>query len=94
MEIVIGASPVRPVGKSGTGEHGGVIEAKILGVRNSRNRQGYPPMGRREKRKWKESQDPDNSCVLTLLVPHKYKIPKDLDSGNYKAFLRFVKHQR
>ena len=93
MEIVIGATPARPVGKNGPSEHGGVIEAKVLSLRNSRSRMAYPPMGRKEKRKWKEAQDPGNSCVMTLLVPHKYKLPKDLDSGNYKIFLRFLKQR-
>jgi hypothetical protein len=31
---------------------------------------------------------------MTLLVPEGYYVPADIDSGNYRVFLRFVPQQR
>lgn len=93
MKIVIGSTPIRPVGKNEKGEQGGVLEAKVLEIRNSRRRPSYPQTGNWGKRRMRETIDPDNSCVLTLLVPQKNKMPKDLKSGKYKIYLRFKKQR-
>ena len=92
MEIVIGATQrVEFKGKKpDTREN--LIEARVLNVRPPRRR----PSGARqvERRHGQPSYDPAAGRVLVLLVPEGYHIPSDLDSGNYRVFLRFSQKKK
>ena len=92
MDIVIG--PACPAG-SGLHENqplkSGFVEAKMLSVREPRSHPGSPPVGQRERRGEKQTGDPINGRVLTLLIPEGYKIPRDIDSDNYRVFIRFTR---
>jgi len=92
MEIVIGATPrvdpsrAKDIGQSG----GGIVEARVLGVRAPRKREGTPPAGQRERRTGKQTPDPAGGRVMLLLIPEGHKLPRDVESGNYRVFVRFV----
>ncbi|MFH0724988.1 MAG: hypothetical protein V2B19_01295 [Pseudomonadota bacterium] len=90
MEIVIGAA--RSVGSPGKKiEAGGnMIEARVLNVRPPRRRPAGPGAGRVERRNGQPAYDPAAGRVMVLLVPEGYHIPPDIDSGNYRVFLRFA----
>lgn len=91
MEIIIGAAaPVGMPGPKIAASGSGIVEAKILNIRSPRRRQGNPPAGERDRRGKKNAQDPTGGRVMVLLVPEGYTLPKDLTTGNYRIFLRFV----
>jgi hypothetical protein len=94
MEIVIGAA--RPVGSPGKKvEAGGnMIEARVLNVRPPRRRPAGPGTGRVERRNGQPAYDPAAGRVMVLLVPEGYHIPPDIDSGNYRVFLRFAPRKK
>ncbi|HDL07349.1 MAG: hypothetical protein DRG59_04085 [Deltaproteobacteria bacterium] len=94
MDIVIGAtSPVGQPPRKSVGP-GNFIEAAILNIRPPRRGQGKPPAGRTDRRSDKYSGDPVGSRVVVLLVPEGSAIPNDIDSGNYRIFLRFAKRKK
>lgn len=79
MDIVIGESA--RIGPSDQYRPGGdepfSVEARLLEIRDRR-----------------ESGDSGRpSRVITLLVPEGQKIPRGLESGDYRIYLRFV-HRR
>jgi hypothetical protein len=91
MDIIIG--PTSSVGLSGRREienGSGAVEAKVLSIRPPRQRRGKPPVGEDERRARNTYEDPASGRVMVLLVPEGYKVPKDIESGNYRIFLRFV----
>ena len=96
MEIVIGRTP--PVGPppakaAGSGEF---IEAKMLNLRPPRRRRGTPP-GQKERRNRSggiNASDPVGGRVMTLLIPNGFAIPQDIESGDYRIFLRFAKRKK
>ncbi|MBN1930338.1 MAG: hypothetical protein JW786_01850 [Desulfobacterales bacterium] len=91
MEIIIGSTqPVGPPVLKGIGTNTGMIEAKVLNIRPSRKRQRQLQHGTIERRKKKITSDPSGGRVLVLLIPDGYKLPKGIESGNYRVFLRFV----
>ena len=91
MDIVIGATPPgRYYGKKEPSGSGQVVEARLLGVRSPRKKQGTPPVGQKERRTARRATDPSDGRVLVLLVPDGCRIPRDLGSGKYKVMLRFV----
>ena len=94
MEIVIGAA--RPVGSPGKKAvaGGNVIEARVLNVRTPRRRPVGPGAGRVERRNGQPAYDPAAGRVMVLLVPEGYHIPPDIDSGNYRVFLRFASKRK
>ncbi len=53
------------------------VEARCLEIRDKRSDQGSAVSGR----------------VITLLVPEGYKIPRGVETGDYRIYLRFV-HRR
>ena len=94
MEIVIGkASPVGPPPKKGAGA-GDFIEARMLHVRPPRRRRGNAPTGAKDRRGNLKSLDPVGSRVMVLLVPDGFRIPQDIDSGNYRVFIRFAPRKK
>jgi hypothetical protein len=91
MDIIIGATPsVGLPGRKGTDNSAGAVEAKVLSIRAPRQRRGKPPVGEDERRAARSYEDPANGRVMVLLVPEGYKVPRDIESGNYRIFLRFV----
>jgi hypothetical protein len=92
MEIVIGAIPsvTRPKDQAAQSMPGS-IEAKVLHVRPPRSQSKRTYQGQDKRTNNNNKQDPTGGLVLMLLVPEGYKLPKDLHSGNYRTFLRFVR---
>ncbi len=95
MDILIGKIPQieafeRIESKPQRVENESVIEAKMLNIRPPRKRRSKPPKGE-ERRSDRGYQDPGNSRVIVLLIPEGNKIPKEIESGNYRVFLRFAK---
>jgi hypothetical protein len=94
MEFVVGAPT--PIGSPGKRlpDQPQVVEARVLNVRPPRRRVEGPAKNREDRRKQSSRQDPAAGRVMTLLVPEGYHVPADIDSGNYRVFLRFVPQQR
>jgi hypothetical protein len=94
MEIVIGATRrVGPPGKK-IEPSGNIIEARVLNVRPPRRRPAGPGAGQVERRNGQSAYDPASGRVIVLLVPEGYHIPADIDSGNYRVFLRFAPRKK
>ncbi len=55
------------------------VEAKILEIRDRKDVTG--------------SRGASNGRIITLLVPEGQKIPRGVDSGDYRIYLKFV-HRR
>ena len=90
MEIVIGATPrVGAPLKRTPAAGGGYVEAKVLNVRPPRRRQERAP-NQGDRRTKKNAVDPASGRVMTLMIPEGYNIPRDIESGNYRIFLRFA----
>jgi hypothetical protein len=91
MHIIIGPTyAVESPGTRNPAAMNGPVEARVLGVRAPRERPGNPPNGQKDRRTKKDRPDPKGGRVMLLLVPEGFKIPKDVESGNYKVLLRFV----
>ena len=71
-----------------------VVEARVLNVRPPRRGGGNPAKNQEDRRKQSPRKDPAAGRVMTLLVPEGHFVPADIDSGNYRVFLRFVPRQR
>ena len=70
----------------------GLIEAKVLAVRPPRRRSTPPPAGRPDQRRHHgPAQDPPGARVLVLLIADGTQVPADLETGAYRAFVRFTK---
>lgn len=92
MEIIIGGiRSLDASGKAPLAANNSSIEARVLDIRAPRKRDGRPPQGQNERRTAKSPSDPANARIMTILIPEGQKIPKDIASGNYKLFLRFVR---
>lgn len=92
MHIIIGETPkTASVGDRAPQVTPGVIEAKVLNVRPARNRRTGTYSGQDKRVGNSASQDPPSGRVMVLLIPEGYKIPKDIQSGNYRTLLRFVR---
>lgn len=68
-------------------------EAKVLNTRSSRKRLCKLPYGERNRRKT-NSPDPSNGRVVTLMVTNGNSVPPDIDSGKYRAVVKFVPENR
>jgi hypothetical protein len=91
MRIVIGDTPrVGPAGQYRSDSEPAVLEARLLDIRKPRKRRGDPPVGQAERRENGDPSDPPAGQVLTLLIPEGHRIPRGVESGNYRIFLRFV----
>jgi len=94
MDFVVGAPrPIGPPGKRLPNQPQ-VVEARILNVRPPRRGVRGPGAKQDNRRGRSPEQDPAAGRVMTLLVPEGYYVPADIDSGNYRVFLRFVPQQR
>ena len=90
MRIVIGDTPrVGPSGQYRPDMDSGLVEAKLLDIRAPRKERGEPPDGT-ERREHSDKSDPAAGRIVVLLVPEGYKIPKGVESGNCRIYLRFV----
>jgi len=94
MEIIIGATPRVGAPPKQTPKAGGsYVEAKVLNVRPPRRRQERAP-GQGDRRTDKNAVDPVGGQVMTLMIPEGYTIPRDIQTGSYRIFLRFVSQRR
>jgi hypothetical protein len=90
MDIVIGSAPrINFAGRNSPEMEGSLVEARLLDVRGPRKRRGPPPEGD-ERRDFGPVEDPVTGRVLVLLVPEGHRIPRGVESGSYKIFLRFL----
>ena len=91
MEIIIGSTmPLVPhlPAKKAEPAPSGMIEAKLLHVRPPRKGVAGPSG---MERRGKTTKDPIKGRVLTIMVPDGDVLPRDLESGDYKVYLRFQK---
>jgi len=92
MEIVIGATPrVAQIRDKTPQTLPGAIEAKVLHVRPPRNGRRGPYNGQDKRVYGSPREDPAGGQVIILLIEEGYKVPKDIQSGNYRALVRFVR---
>lgn len=68
-----------------------LIEAKLLSVRAPRRRPPRWPNRNAERRAHRDERDPTSGRVLVLLIPDGQQLPKELERGKYRVFLRFVR---
>jgi hypothetical protein len=94
MEFVVGAP--QPIGPPGKQPHSQpqVVEARVLNVRQPRRGPAGAEGKKENRRNHSPQQDPAAGRVMVLLVPEGYYLPADIDSGNYRVFLRFVPGKR
>ena len=91
MEIIIGAPPrVGAAEKNRKERQGEFVEGKILGVRQPRKYFLNPPMGEKDRRSESHISDPMGGRVLTLLIPDGYKVPNNIENGEFRILMRFV----
>jgi hypothetical protein len=94
MRIVIGDTPrVGAAGQYRSDLEPAMLEAKLLDIRKPRKRSGDPPVGQAERRGSGDPADPASGQVLTLLIPEGHRIPRGVESGNYRIYLRFVQRR-
>ncbi len=90
MEIIIGSTP--PLTPDFPAKQNpppsGFIEAKLLHVRLPRKGVAGPSG---MERRGKKTKDPLKGRVLTLMVADGDLLPRDIDSGAYKVYLRLQK---
>lgn len=67
------------------------VNAKILGMRSSRQLPMYFRDGYMEKRADRVMKDPADSKVITLIVENGDKIPHDIEKGDYLISIKFTK---
>jgi len=89
MDYVIGRIPRPGMAQGKTAREGQSIEAKVLHVREPRRRQQEAVEG--EDRRKSSATDPPGARVLVVLVPDAYRLPEDIEQGDYRVFLRFVR---
>ena len=92
MDIRIGAvAPVGPLTEKSVTPPA-LIEAKVLAVRAPRRgRQGIPRGRADERRSDSPAQDPPGARVLLLMIPDGGSLPDDIQTGAYRAFVRFTR---
>ena len=92
MEIVIGdASPVGSPATKDSITIGGMVEAKMLNIRPPRKRgRAHSKAWDNKRRQEKYGQDPGDGRIMVILVPDGYRIPKDIDTREYKILMRFI----
>ena len=67
------------------------VEAKLLAIRAPRRRGEKPPPGVERRDERNKNQDPAGGKVLVLMIPDGTRLPENLESGEYRVFLRFSK---
>ncbi len=94
MHFVIGA-PQRigpPSQKQET--KNGQLEARILNVRSPRKRPRRKSFRPQDRRYRSPEHDTASGRVMVLLVPEGYQIPRDINSGEYRVFVRFARRRK
>lgn len=69
-----------------------LIEGRVLQVRTARgavNPTAEPRLG--EKRQIESPNDPLTARTLTIMVKEGFRLPEDLEGGEYRVFLHIVK---
>lgn len=94
MEIVIGATQRVEMASGRHEAMGNVVEARVLNVRPSRRRPKGPGHQQEKRRQGQAHFDPAAGRVVVLLVPEGYQIPQDINSDNYRVFLRFAPRRK
>lgn len=89
MDFVVGRIPRIGTASDQKAKEKLGIEAKILHVREPRRRREEERKG--EERRGSSQTDPPGARVLVVLVPEAYRLPEDLDDGDFRVFLRFVR---
>ncbi len=90
MEIVIGDTSAVGSPTVKEGRTGGLVEAKVLNIRAPRKRKVNTTVWKDKRRKEKYGHDPGDGRIMVLLVPDGYKIPKDIETREYKVLMRFI----
>ena len=67
------------------------MEARILYMRKPRTTAMQAHTIPRERRRRDVQPDPLSARVVMLLIPEGYRLPNDINSGNYRVFLRLQK---
>ncbi len=92
MDFVVGRTVRVSQTESSKSEQSGFIEAKILHVREPRRRRSPDPEAHHGKeRRAVAETDPPGARVLVMLVPDAYRLPEDIDQGEYRVFLRITR---
>ncbi len=94
MDIRIGtAAPTVATGQADKqiSRTGSGVEARLLAIRMPRRKPGGPPAKVDERRGAKRAPDPPSGRVLVLMVPDAGTLPRNIESGEYRVFLRFVR---
>ena len=92
MDIKVGSTPPA-AGATGskTPTPGQAVEARLLAIRMPRKRGGSPPPRTEERREAKPATDPPSGRVLVLMIPDGGVLPRGIENGEYRVFLRFVR---
>ena len=91
MDIRVGSiARITDRGDSNRGP-GAPVEAKLLAIRAPRRRGEKPPPGVERRDEKTKQQDPVAGKVLVLMIPDGTRLPDNLESGEYRVFLRFAK---
>ncbi len=90
MDFVVGRTQRVSPSTEKTDSAGTHIEAKILHVREPRRRRD-PRKGDDSRKSGSPAADPPGARVLVMLVPDAFRLPEDLESGEYRVFLRIAR---
>jgi hypothetical protein len=94
MHFVIGAPQrIGPPAQKLETKHG-QLEARVLNIRSPRKRPRRKSARPQDRRYRTPEQDIASGRVMVLLVPDGYQIPRDINSGDYRVFVRFARRQR
>ncbi len=70
------------------------LEARILNVRSPRKRPRRKSSRPQDRRHRSPDHDTASGRVMVLLVPEGYQIPRDINSGEYRVFVRFTRRRK
>lgn len=94
MHFVIGAPQrIGPPAQKGETKNG-QLEARILNVRSPRKRPRRKSSRPQDRRYRSPEYDTASGRVMVLLVPEGYQIPRDINSGEYRVFVRFARRRQ
>lgn len=91
MDIRVGSTPAVGAASSTTQTSNKAVEAKLLAIRLPRRRAGGPPPKTEERRDGTRAADPPSGRVLVLMIPDGGVLPKGIENGDYRVFLRFAR---
>ena len=91
MDIRVGGTSEVGAPADSPAAQGSTVEAKLLGIRAPRRRTEGPPQGKGERRGATSARDPVNGRVLILMISDGGRLPKGIETGAYRVFLRFAR---